>query len=70
MFCPECGVNLKDPEDVCQLCASPMFVLHLPNGGIAEGCLKKGCMFHKMKIVDAEKQIARTFENNTLESYL
>ena len=69
-FCPECGVSLTDPSETCQLCSSPMFVFHLPKGGIIEGCLKKGCIFHKMKIVDAEQQIARSFENNTLESYL
>jgi hypothetical protein len=70
IFCPECGVSLKDATDTCQMCSSPMFVFNLPNGGIVEGCLKKGCVYHKMKIVDAEKQISRSFENNTLESYL
>jgi len=69
-FCPECGVSLTDPIDRCQLCSSPMFVFHLPKGGIVEGCLKNGCLFHKMKIVDAEQQLARSFENSTLESYL
>lgn len=69
-YCPECGVNLKDPDETCQLCASPMFVFQLPGGGIVEGCLKKGCHYHKMKIIDAEQQIARLFENDSLESYL
>ena len=69
-FCPECGTSLTDPQDTCQLCSSPMFVFNLPNGGIIEGCLKNGCVYHKMKIIDAEQLIARTFENNTLESYL
>ena len=69
-FCPECGTTLTDPQDTCQLCSSPMFVFNLPNGGIIEGCLKNGCVYHKMKIVDAEQLIARTFENNTMESYL
>lgn len=69
-FCPECGISLTDPMDTCQLCSSPMFILELPNGGIVEGCLKKGCVYHKMKIVDAEQLIARSFENSTLESYL
>ena len=69
-FCPECGVSLKSEEDTCQLCSSPLFLFHLPRGGIIEGCLKKGCLYHKMKIVDAEQQVARLFENDTLESYL
>jgi hypothetical protein len=70
MFCPECGVNLGDPNDTCQLCSSPMFIFHLPRGGIIEGCTKNGCVFHKLKIVDAEKQVSRLFENSTMESYL
>jgi len=70
MYCPECGIDLKDPHELCQSCSSPMFIFNLPNGGIVEGCMKKGCLFHKMKIVDAEKQIDRLFENSTLESYL
>ncbi len=70
LFCPECGVSLKDPHDTCSLCASPMFVVDLPNGGIVEACLKKGCIFHKLKIVDAEEQISRMFQNDTLESFL
>ena len=69
-FCPECGISLRDPHETCQLCSSPMFIFHLPKGGIVEGCLKRGCVFHKMKIVDAEQQIARSFENSTLESFL
>ena len=69
-FCPECGVSLRDKESTCQLCASPMFVFHLTKGGIIEGCQKKGCLYHRMKIVDAEQQISRLFENGTLESYL
>ncbi len=70
LFCPECGMSLTDPSETCQLCSSPMYIFHLPKGSIVEGCLKKGCMFHKMKIVDAEQQIARLFEDNTLESFL
>lgn len=70
MFCPECGVDLGDPNDTCQLCSSPMFVLNLPRGGIVEGCSKLGCVFHKLKIVDAEKQVSRLFENSTMESFL
>ena len=70
MFCPECGISLKDPHETCQVCSSPMFTFHLPKGGIVEGCTKKGCFFHKLKILDTEKQISRSFENSTLESFL
>ena len=69
-FCPECDVSLTDPHDTCQSCASPLFILHLPKNSVAVGCLKKGCTFHKIKIVDAESQISRMFQNDTLVSYL
>jgi len=70
MFCPECGVDLRDIDEICPSCSSPMFIFHLPRGGIIEGCSKNGCLFHKLKIVDAEKQISRLFENSTMESFL
>lgn len=69
-FCPECDVSLIDEHDTCQLCASPLFVLHLPKQSVVEGCTKKGCLYHKMKIVDAEQSLGRLFEDSTLESYL
>ena len=66
IYCPECEENLTAQDDTCQVCLSPMFLFHLPNNGIVEGCLKKGCMFHKLKIVDAEEQVARLFEDRML----
>jgi hypothetical protein len=66
LFCPECGESLTSQGETCQVCLSPMFVFHLPNNGIVEGCLKKGCMFHKLKIVDGEEQVARLFEERML----
>lgn len=70
IYCPECDVSLKEAGELCQVCSSPLFVLELPHGGIVEACQKKGCAFHKMKIVDTEQQVARLFENDTLESFL
>ncbi len=69
-FCPECGISLKEEDERCRLCSSPLFVFNLPKGGIVEGCMKKGCVYHKMKIVGAEEQVSRLFENDTLQSYL
>jgi len=69
-FCPECGVSLKEEDETCRLCSSPLYIFNLPKGGIIEGCLKNGCMYHKMKIIDSEQQIGRLFENDTLESFL
>jgi hypothetical protein len=47
-----------------------MFVLHLPRGGVVEGCLKKGCFEHSLKIVDAEELLKRLFDEHTLDAYL
>lgn len=69
-LCPKCSTSLTVPDESCQLCSSPMFIGYLPKGGIIEGCLKKGCYYHRMKIVDGEEQIGRLFQNDTLESYL
>lgn len=69
-YCPQCGASLADTTERCQLCSSPMFVFHLPKGSIVEGCLRKGCIFHKLKIIDAEQQLSRLFQNDTLEAFL
>ena len=72
-LCPECNTRLTDKHENCHLCSSPLYVFHLPKGSIVEGCLKKGCLFHKMKIVDSEEQMGRLFSdisNSTLESFL
>jgi len=69
-FCPVCNESLTDSHETCQLCSSPLFVLHLPKHSIVEGCLKKGCIYHKLKIVDADQNLGRLFEDSTLESYL
>jgi len=66
LFCPECGESLTDPSESCKICSSPMFIFHLPNQSIVEGCLRKGCMFHELKIVDVDQQITRLFEERML----
>ncbi|MCR4438556.1 MAG: hypothetical protein QHJ34_05550 [bacterium] len=68
-FCPRCGVSLKG-QDTCNVCSSPTFVLHLPRGGVIEGCLRKGCFEHSLKIVDAEQLLKRLFDEHTLDAYL
>jgi hypothetical protein len=69
-FCPECGVSLKYPEEYCQACSAPMFYFQLPHGSIVEGCSRKGCTSHKLKLVTAEEQMGRLFDDSTLESFL
>ncbi len=59
--CPKCNASLQDEEERCLTCSTPLFVLYLPSGGILEGCLRKGCGFHKLQIVDLDAQFARLY---------
>lgn len=69
-LCPECGVSLLDPDDTCSTCSAPMFIIHLPHGSFVEGCTRKGCMFHRLKLVSGEQQMGRLFDNSTIDSFL
>lgn len=69
-YCPRCGTDLSNPEETCALCSAPMFNLHLPRGGLLEGCLRKGCVGHRLKIVDLDEQFLRLFNEGILDSYL
>ena len=59
--CPHCGVSLVDREERCPSCSAHMFVLHLPGGAIVEGCLRKGCTHHTLRLVDLDAQILRMY---------
>ncbi len=67
--CPACGVSLRSEEETCQVCAGPLFCLHLKSG-IVEGCLRRGCVYHKMRIVDTDALMERLFNEKQLDSYL
>ncbi len=69
-FCHECGVSLSDEGQSCNVCSAPMFALHLPHGGIIEGCLRNGCQFHNLKLVDGEELVKRLYDDHTLDAYL
>jgi hypothetical protein len=66
--CPSCGVSLRT-EESCQLCAGPLFELQLPSG-IVEGCLRNGCQYHRMTIVDNDTLMLRLFTQSQLDAYL
>jgi len=65
LLCPSCRSSLKSDETRCMFCGSPMFVLHLSGGGNLEGCCRKGCHNHKLKLVDLNAEFSQLFENDT-----
>ncbi len=69
-FCPQCRVSLNDDDQRCQVCSASMFALHLPNGGIVEGCLRNGCQFHTLRLVSGVELVDRLFDSHTLDAYL
>ncbi len=69
-FCPHCRVSLIDTHQSCSICSAPMFALHLPHGGIIEGCLRNGCQFHTLKLVSGDELVKRLYESHTLDAYL
>jgi hypothetical protein len=68
--CPECHVSLTAEDRFCEVCSAPLFAIHLPNGGIIEGCLRNGCRFHNMRLIDGDALLKRLDEEDALDSYL
>jgi hypothetical protein len=69
-FCPHCRTSLIDEHQMCSICSAPMFSLHLPHGGIIEGCLRNGCQFHTLKLVSGDELVKRLYESHSLDAYL
>jgi len=69
-LCPGCGVSLQSPGDRCGVCSAPMFMLHLPHGGFIEGCERKACFHHKLRLVSGEEEMQRLFDRLVTDNYL
>ena len=69
-FCPHCRISLADEHQTCIICAAQMLALHLPHGGIIEGCLRNGCQFHNLKLVSGDELVKRLYESHSLDAYL
>lgn len=67
--CPACGESLQSDEGTCQICAAPLFALHLKSG-IVEGCLRRGCLYHRMTVVGSDELMQRLFDERAQDSYL
>ncbi len=70
LFCPRCGVSLQSSTDRCGVCSAPMFVLRLPHGGFVEGCERKGCFHHRLRLVSGEEAMQRLFDRIVTDNYL
>jgi hypothetical protein len=67
--CDRCGVSLQSEDDKCQACGAPLFTLQL-SSGIVEGCLRRGCLYHRLTIVDSDQLLVNLFEQHHLDTYL
>ncbi|MBD3161703.1 MAG: hypothetical protein GF346_05550 [Candidatus Eisenbacteria bacterium] len=68
-LCPRCGESLRSDEGTCRICAAPLFALQLKSG-IVEGCLRRGCLYHRMTIVGSDELMQRLFDDRSQDSYL
>ncbi|OGC00693.1 hypothetical protein A2V82_02945 [candidate division KSB1 bacterium RBG_16_48_16] len=69
-YCPECKTSLTAAGKICRECSSRMFAIHLPHGGIIEGCLKNGCHYHNLRLIDGNELLKKLDEEDMLDSYL
>jgi hypothetical protein len=69
-LCPHCGVSLQAPDEHCSVCSAPMFVLYLPHGGFVEGCERKACFHHRLRLVSGEEELQRLFDRLVTDNYL
>jgi len=69
-FCPQCGVTLTFDDIKCEECGASMFGVYLPRGGRVEACLRNGCQFHNLKMVDGKELLEKLDEYHTLDSFL
>ena len=65
-YCSKCKVPLKVEGDFCPACNASRFRLLLPKGGYIEGCLRKGCIQHELKLVDVNEQFARLYKERMM----
>jgi len=69
LFCPSCRADMRRPDDRCTFCGARMFQIKLPKGGMVEGCSRKGCHNHRLKVVDLSSQLGKIFDFDTRPRY-
>jgi len=50
--CPECATSLIDENELCPQCGAPIFAFEVPLKGLVQGCLARGCGWHRWEQVD------------------
>jgi NADH-quinone oxidoreductase subunit E len=56
-FCPHCHAALKSASE-CPLCGAFMISMHVPAGGVAQICSRRGCKGHMLDLTDTTRECA------------
>ncbi len=51
--CPTCGIEMKDQNENCPECGSPLYKIDTPGQGVLKGCLNKNCLWQTWPEVEA-----------------
>ena len=53
LMCPDCSVSLIAEGETCPKCGAPIYAFEVPLKGLVQGCLKKGCGWHRWEQADS-----------------
>ena len=53
LMCPDCSASLIADGEPCPECGSPIYAFEVPLKGLVQGCLKKGCGWHRWEQADS-----------------
>jgi two-component system NtrC family sensor kinase len=53
LMCPHCSVSLIAEGETCPDCGAPIYAFEVPLKGIVQGCLRKGCGWHRWEQADS-----------------
>jgi len=53
LMCPVCSTSLIAEGEQCPQCGAPIYAFEVPLKGLVQGCLRKGCGWHRWEQLDA-----------------
>jgi len=53
LMCPDCSASLIAAGESCPKCGSPIYTYEVPLKGLVQGCLRKGCGWHRWEQADS-----------------